>query len=162
LERSADHLQNLLAELTEVERIHVVTHSLGGLVLRETLARSAVRSERIASVSMCFPPNQGADLADLLAVQPLARLVLGPSLERLTHAAATTLPPWKDIPLQIIAGEAGRNPLIEGANDWVVSTADTKLAAIEPIRLPITHTFGVNDKHLHAQVITWLQAHSLR
>lgn len=56
--------------------IHIVTHSLGGLLARALI--TAQRPPRLERVVMLAPPNRGSELADLLFRFRISRLILGP------------------------------------------------------------------------------------
>lgn len=147
----AKDLRGLLRASPGITGISVVTHSLGGPLLREAYADPDGLPPLRGAV-MCFAPNQGADLADRLhGVAPL-RWIMGPSLDDLTHANATTFAAWNGAPLVLIAGDAGHNPLIPGAEDWVVAVRDTELAGQSAEVFPVTHTFGTRDLAVRARI----------
>lgn len=58
----------LLAEREGVSRIHIVTHSLGGIVARAALAAGPVR--KVGRIVMLAPPNRGSTIARLLRWSP--------------------------------------------------------------------------------------------
>src|SRR6185295_16742640 len=107
------------------EKIHFVTHSMGGLVVRTYLARYG--SDRVGRIVMIATPNLGAELADRLHGTGLYRVFLGPAGQQLTgdaqgFVAGLAIP---EVPFGVIAGgrgnERGYNPLIAGDNDGTVS-----------------------------------------
>src|SRR5947209_14030337 len=57
-------------------KIHFVTHSLGGIVLRQYLLEHQV--ENLGRVVMLAPPNHGSELADRLQHNFLYRRLTGP------------------------------------------------------------------------------------
>lgn len=75
------HLAPLLATCCQdPERpVHVVTHSMGGIVLRQVLQTTALRGKAV----MIAPPNQGSPYADFFSHWWIARKIMGPGLEQL-------------------------------------------------------------------------------
>ena len=131
LAANADSLESLIGDLEDVQRISFVTHSLGGLLVRELLARDAAWRDRIAVdvVVMIAPPNQGSAMADVLQYVPPVNWLLWRGLFDATTERARALP-VPDIPFGIVAagrGGIGYNPLLGGDNDLIVRVAETRL-----------------------------------
>ena len=72
-------------------KIHFVTHSLGGIVLRCLLRHQ--RPSNLGRVVMLAPPNQGANLADIFERLPLYNWVLGPAGMQIGTKPSSIFPP---------------------------------------------------------------------
>jgi pimeloyl-ACP methyl ester carboxylesterase len=115
-------------------KIHFVTHSLGGIVLRQFLSNH--RIENLGRVVMLAPPNQGSELAERLRNNFLYRLFTGPSGQQLGTSAGS-VPKQLDLvdfELGVIAGDRSWNPLfsawIPGADDGKVSVRSTEISGM--------------------------------
>lgn len=81
IENLADDLQLELAIWTDqpYDKVHFVTHSMGGLIAHELLTRTENKIDNLGSVVSIAPPFYGSPIADCLFNHPqnLIRLVLG-------------------------------------------------------------------------------------
>ena len=149
-------------------RLHVVTHSLGGIVLRQAVASGALPAARIARVVMLAPPSRGSEIAELLwygpAIRHVGRAVLGPSgaaLATRPEALVHQLPP---VPFEVgvIAGARSWNPvfswLIPGPDDGKVAVARAAVPGMRAmVTVPRGHTFLMRAPDVIAYTFTFLE-----
>ena len=143
-------------------RVHFVTHSLGGIILRRYLQDH--RPAGLGRVVMLGPPNRGSKLADRLAGWPVYRLLTGPAGQQIgagASGAVNCLGPI-DFELGVIAGNRSLNPLfshlIPGEDDGAVSVESTKAPGMQDfLVVPRSHTFIMNDPE-----VAWQVEHFLR
>jgi pimeloyl-ACP methyl ester carboxylesterase len=147
--------------LNPKDRIHFITHSLGGIVLRYLIKHQ--RPPNLGRVVMLAPPNQGATLADIFEHLPFYNWILGPTGMQIgtkPDSIPNVLGP-ADFEVGIIAGNCSVNPflsiMIPGADDGRISVESTKLAGMADfLVLPCIHPLIMNDKHVISQSIHFL------
>ena len=140
-------------ETSHAPRLHFVTHSMGGILVRawldQSLRAGATLPANLSRTVMLAPPNQGSAIADKLQNFPPFRWFTGVNGRRLGTAAPLSLPlalgPWPAAAgeLGVIAGDRSLNPLfsawLDGPNDGKVSVGATHLVG-ERAHLVLHHS----------------------
>jgi len=118
-----------------VETIHFVTHSLGGILVRQYLRNKSI--DELGRVVMMGPPNQGSNAADDLQGLPGFDWLNGPAGHQLGKGEASVplaLGPV-DFELGVIAGNRSIDPVtsavLENPDDGRVSIEDTKIEGMD-------------------------------
>jgi len=145
--------------------IHFVTHSMGGLVVRDYLAGPgrAALADRLGRVVMIAPPLGGSEVADLLHGLRPYRWFYGPAGQELTTAAQRHRAERVTYPLGVIAGDAGwlypvARFLFTGAHDGRVAVARTRSEGLaDHIVLPATHSLLPWRRDVQRQVVSFLR-----
>lgn len=116
--------------------IHFVTHSMGGIIMRQYLAET--RPENFGRVVMISPPNRGSAVADKLRTWRLYQWINGPAGQQLSTAPDSVpnrLGPV-DYPTGVITGDRHAffdgwfSSLIPGKDDGKVSVERAKIEGI--------------------------------
>ncbi len=131
------HAEDLVITLQEISSknpgkpIHFIAHSMGSLVVRKALNHPSCPSEAKRGKAVLFgPPNQGISLARYLSPYTLMKKIAKSSAGKELMAEKDfehlgSFPP--SMPVLVIAGTCGYNPLITGENDGVVAVSETFL-----------------------------------
>ena len=145
IERHGERAAGIIAELSERfdgAPVDVITHSMGGLVLRASLAHSPP----VRRVVMLAPPNQGAEAAGKVRNWLPLHLTGWDPLEPLLPRSPDRLPtPPEGVEVGILTGgvgsESGYSPLLSGDNDGKVRVEEAKLDGARDFRVvPYHHT----------------------
>lgn len=152
---------HLCGDREERGRIHFVTHSLGGILVRYFYEKREPLD--IGRVVMLAPPNQGSNAADAMRDVPGFDWLNGPAGLQLGKGE-------ESIPLQlgtprfefaVIAGNRTIDPVtsavLDNPDDGRVSVADTRLEGMSDFRvLPVSHAYIMQDDEVIRHVIAFL------
>lgn len=145
--------------------IHFVTHSLGGILLRQYLSVQDI--PELGRVVMLGPPNQGSLAADRLRGAPGYDWLNGPvgrQLGKGQDSVPLALPP-ADFEVGIIAGTRTIDPvtsaLLPNPDDGRVSVEDTKLKGMKDfVAVAHSHAFMMRAQDSIDLTIRFLESGS--
>ena len=163
-ELSETAISNALAECNAMsaEKVHFVTHSLGGIMVRDYLSRHTVTN--LGRVVMLAPPNQGSEVVDRLHNNFIFKWLNGPAGQQL--GTSTNALPLRlggvTFPLGVIAGDRSINwinsTMIPGPDDGKVSVSRTKIEGMTDYWVVHTaHPFIMTNRKAIALAVTFLQ-----
>jgi len=142
-------------------KIHFVTHSMGGILLRYYLKTKNIPN--LGNVVMLAPPNKGSEVIDKLKRFWLFRFMNGPASLQL-GTSKDSLPNSigeANFNLGIIAGNKSFNLilscLLPGVDDGKVTIENTKLEGMKDhIVMPTSHIFIMNNKKVWHQIFNFI------
>lgn len=146
---SESALSPYLSSTATHRRVHVVTHSLGGILVRQYLKTHGT-PDNLGRIVMLAPPNQGSEIVDRLRSWRTYRWLNGPAgLQLGTDADSipNMLGPLPNgVEVGVIAGDFSWNPLmssaIAGPNDGKVSVARSHVAGeSDHVTVRTSHTW---------------------
>ncbi len=148
--------------LVQPKRIHFVTHSMGGILVRYYLANHSL--DNLGHVVMLSPPNQGSEVVDKLAGFPGFYAFNGPAGQQL-GTSAKSLPNKLgpvDYSVGVITGNRSINLMlsrfIPGDDDGKVSVERAKVAGMSDyLIVPHTHPMIMSSKDVIFQTINYLR-----
>ena len=147
---------------SQPSKIHFVTHSLGGILVRYYLQQHTI--EKLGRVVMLSPPNQGSEAVDELADFPGFELLNGPAGDQLgtdENGVPAQLGP-ANFEAGIITGNHTVNlvlsQLIPGEDDGKVSIKNARLEGMKDfLVVPHSHTFIMQSETVIDQIIYFLK-----
>ncbi len=149
-------------EVDDLERIHFVTHSLGGILVRQYLSSNEI--PELGRVVMLGPPNQGSAAVDELGGVPGFDWLNGPAGKQLgkgEESVPLSLGPAL-FELGVIAGNKTIDPItsavLENPDDGRVSVEDTKLEGMTDfVIVDHSHAFMMRMRRTIELTVRFLQ-----
>jgi pimeloyl-ACP methyl ester carboxylesterase len=144
------------------DRIHFVTHSLGGILVRYYLEHKPIKN--LGHVVMIAPPNHGSEIVDNLVTLPGFSLIMGPAGSQLgtgENSIPVQLGPV-DYSVGILAGTRSINPFLSSylskPDDGKVSVENTKVKGMADFRtVKASHTFIMQDDDVIRHTVAFLE-----
>jgi hypothetical protein len=148
-------------ETESVSKVHFVTHSLGGILVRVYFAEHPMGT--LGRVVMLGPPNGGSEVVDRLKGWRLFRAINGPAGSQLgtgTDSVPIRLGP-AEFELGVMAGDRSINwinsAMIRGPDDGKVSVERTRVAGMKAhVVVHTTHPMMMRNPEVIGQVLHFL------
>lgn len=163
IEESAGALNDFLNRLTGPTDISIVTHSMGGLVVRQALSTQPRWTARMSlnRIIMIAPPNQGSRIAERFANQAVYKWIYGPAGQQLVPAVAQAFPAV-DRPVGIIAGDwrpfRSLHPILSSVNDGTVAVSETDMQGdYDRTIIDAQHSLILRNKNTLAAVLCYIE-----
>ena len=159
---AAEVIPNALSRAKAGNEVHFVTHSMGGILIRQYLGKKPI--ENLGRVVMLGPPNKGSQVVDKLQDVPGFELINGPAGMQLgtgEMSVPSQLGP-ANFEVGIVAGTRSINLILSimlpSPDDGKVSVENTKLEGMsDHIELPVAHPFLMTNQRVIEQVIRFLK-----
>nr|WP_282434784.1 alpha/beta fold hydrolase [Aromatoleum bremense] len=141
----------------DAEKVHLVGHSLGGLLILNLLSQPVV--PHISRAVLMGTPCRGSHCAAMLAGIPGCARIVGHSIR---DWRGVTSPLAAGVEIGVIAGDrgVGTGPLLFGLpkpNDGIVAVAETQLTgATDSLTLHVAHSEMLFSKACARQVAAFL------
>jgi pimeloyl-ACP methyl ester carboxylesterase len=157
-----DAIGPVLKSCSAEHKLHFVTHSLGGILVRQYLSHHEI--DNLGRVVMLGPPNKGSEVVDKLRNFPGFHFINGDAgLELGTgESSVPNQLGAANFDLGIIAGTRSINlilsRMIAGVDDGKVSVENTKLEGMhDHLEMEVTHPFMMRNSKVIEQVIHYLE-----
>jgi len=143
-------------------KVHFVTHSMGGIVVRKYLQENSVpKGSRIV---MLGPPNKGSELSDYFMDLAMFKWINGDAGLSLTTDKDSIPNTLKPVPVEVgvIAGTISFNPffsyILPDADDGKVTVERTRLPEMTDFKVVNTsHTFMMMNPVVMNEVLSFLE-----
>lgn len=157
-----DYLPKAISQCGSGVTINFVTHSLGGIVLRQYLSVNTLES--LGRVVMLGPPNRGSEVVDKLKNVPGFKLINGPAGLELGTGKESVPNSLGAVtyPVGVIAGSSTINPILSqmlpNPDDGKVSVERTKVEGMaDHIVVSVSHPFLMRNSAVIFQVKAFLK-----
>ncbi len=149
-------------KLAPTDKVHFVTHSMGGILVRQYLKNATI--DRLGRVVMLAPPNQGTELVDKLGDLVFFEMINGPAGNQLGTGTNSVPKQLGSVAFElgVIAGDRSINlinsRIIEGRDDGKVSVESTKVSGMQDHRvIHVTHPFIMQNDAAIRETIQFLR-----
>lgn len=156
------YLQPVVEGLGAQQPIHLVTHSLGGILARWYLQDHELPEG--SRIVMLAPPNHGSEVADFVRHWPIYRWIMGAVGQQLGTGPDSIVHQLRPITAEVgvIAGNHSLQPwfswLLPGEDDGTVSVSSTRLEEMRDfLVVDASHTLVMFNGKVRRQVRHFLR-----
>ncbi len=156
-------LEEIGNKTKESDRVHFVTHSLGGILVR--YLHQHLEFSRTERVVMLCPPNQGSEVVDRLGGLKLFEWLNGPAGLQLGTSSEGFISRLGSVEFElgVITGDRSINwilsTMIPGRNDGKVSIESARISGMSDYKIVhATHPNIMNHGGVIEDVITFLES----
>jgi hypothetical protein len=154
--------QEVMAKTRNREKVHFITHSMGGIILRTIQQNDPL--PHLGRVVMLSPPNQGSEVVDVLGNLSLFGFINGPAGREIgTDEQSVPKQLGKiDFELGVITGDRSINwinsLLIPGKDDGKVSIERARIEGMADFLVEhVSHPFIMKDKKVMNECLHFLR-----
>jgi pimeloyl-ACP methyl ester carboxylesterase len=154
--------QEVVAKTRDGEKIHFITHSMGGIILRTIQQNNPL--PHLGRVVMLSPPNQGSEVVDVLGNLSLFGFINGPAGREIGTDEQSFLRQLGkiDFELGVITGDRSINWInslfIPGKDDGKVSIENAKIEGMADFRVVhVSHPFIMKDQKVMNECLHFLR-----
>jgi pimeloyl-ACP methyl ester carboxylesterase len=154
--------QQIRTSTESAKSVHIVTHSLGGILVRQIQATAPIPN--LGRVVMLSPPNQGSEIVDTIGDWRLFEKINGPAGEQLGTSRNGFIKklPAIDFDCGILTGDRSINwinsLMIPGKDDGKVSVTSARVEGMSACKVVhATHPFIMKKKAVIEDVIHFLK-----
>jgi len=164
VEKLAETVGQEINEVTSsAPRVHIVTHSLGGILVRQIQAHDPISN--LGRVVMLSPPNRGSEIVDKIGHWWLFTKINGPAGQQLgtdTESLVNQLAPI-DFECGVLTGDRSINwinsLMIPGKDDGKVSVQSAQVEGVSAYKVVhVTHPFIMKKKSVIEDVVKFLNS----
>lgn len=168
IETLAEDLRGrIVAATKEAAAVHFVTHSMGGILLRQIQASKPLPN--LGRVVMLSPPNQGSEVVDRIGDWWLFKKINGPAGQQLGTAEDSFVKQLPDIDFDcgVITGDRSINwinsGMIPGPDDGKVSVESAQVEGMSAFKVVhATHPMIMKKTAVIEEVIHFLATGQFR
>jgi triacylglycerol lipase len=153
--------------LSDCTKIHFITHSLGGILVRDYLSRQPI--PKLGRVVMLGPPNQGSEVTDLVKDWALYQWISGPAGHELGTDAESVPKRLGEVSfdLGVIAGDRSINwinsLIIPGPDDGKVSVRNSRVGGMKDhLVVHATHPMMMRNSAVISACLRFLKTGSFQ
>jgi hypothetical protein len=161
-ELAANVAEQIEKRTSSATQVHIVTHSLGGILVRQIQATTPL--SKLGRVVMLSPPNHGSEVVDQIGHWWLFKKINGPAGQQLGTESKGFINqlPIIDFECGVLTGDRSINwinsLMIPGKDDGKVSTISAQSQGIAAYKVVhATHTFIMKKPNVIQDVVMFLK-----